>query len=133
MDRGTLKGKVEDLLDGSYTAEIEAMDYPTEVVVTASMDEVSIPARAPVTIPAELIPAPAPGERLEGKVEQLRFDKKGNFQGFTLRTLSESVEFQSMSSRLAEVLMEAMEKDLTVIISRDESTPDVSDVSIESP
>lgn len=131
VDKGTLKSKVEDLLDGSYTAEIEADACPTEVGVTVSMDEVSIPVRAPVTVPAELIPAPE--KKLEGKVEQLRFDEKGNFQGFTLRTLNESVEFQSMSSRLARVLVEAVEKDLTVIISRDESTADVSDVSIESP
>lgn len=131
VDNGTLKGKVEDLLDGSYTAEIEADACPTEVGVTVSMDEVSIAVRAPVTVPAELIPAPE--KKLEGKVEQLRFDEKGNFQGFTLRTLNESVEFQSMSSRLARVLMEAVEKDLTVIISCDGSTADVTDVSIESP
>lgn len=38
-----------------------------------------------------------------------------------------------MSSKLAEVLMEAMEKDLTLIIGRDESTADVSDAGNESP
>ena len=133
MDKGTLKGKVEDLLDGSYAVEIEATDRPEEMAVTVGIDDVSIPVRVPVAVPPVIAPVPVPGKKLEGKTEQLRFDERGNFLGFTLRTVSGPIDFPSISSRLAEVLAEAMEKDLTVIISRDESTGDVSDVSIESP
>lgn len=133
VDKGTLKGKVEDLLDGSYAVEIEATDRPEEMAVTVGIDDVSIPVRVPVAVPPVIAPVPVPGKKLEGKTEQLRFDERGNFLGFTLRTVSGPIDFPSISSRLAEVLAEAMEKDLTVIISRDESTGDVSDVSIESP
>ena len=133
VEKGTLRGKVEDLLDGSYAVEIEAAERPEDLAVSIVMDEVSISVRVPAAVTPVVTPVPVPAEKLEGKVEHLRFDEKGNFLGFTLRTVSGTIDFPSLSSRLAEVLAEAMEKDLTVLISQDESTGEVTEVKIGSP
>jgi uncharacterized protein YegL len=133
VEKGTLRGKVEDLLDGSYVVEVEATERPEEMAITVSMDDVSIPVRVPGAVTPVVAPVPVPAKELEGKVEQLRFDEKGNFLGFTLRTVTRTVDFPSISSRLAEILAEAMEKNLTVIIGRDETTGDVNKILIESP
>jgi hypothetical protein len=133
VKKGALRGSLEDLLDGSYSMEIEAAERPEEMAVTVSMADVSIPVSVPVTVPPVVPTLPAPAAKPEGKVEQLRFDEKGNFQGFSLQTISGSIDFPSISSRLAEVLAEAMEKDLTVAITQDESTGEVTEVWFKTP
>jgi NAD(P)H-dependent FMN reductase len=50
-----------------------------------------------------------------------------------LQTISGSIDFPSISSRLAEVLAEAMEKDLTVAITQDESTGEVTEIWFKTP
>ena len=133
VKKGALKGSLEDLLDGSYSMEIKAAKRPEEMAVAVGMADVSIPVPVPVTFPPVVPTLPAPVAKLEGKVEQLRFDEKGNFQGFSLQTLSGSIDFPSISSRLSKILAEAMEKDLTVAITQDESTGEVTEVWFKTP
>ena len=131
VKKGALKGSLEDLLNGSYSMEIEAAERPEVMAVAVSMADVSIP--VPVTVPSVIPTLPVPAAKPEGKVEQLRFDEKGNFQGFSLQTLGGSIDFASISSRLAQVLAGAMEKDLTVAITQDESTGEVTEVWFKTP
>lgn len=131
VDKGILKGEVEDLLDGSYVVGIEATERPEEMAVTIAMDDVSIPVSVPAVAPPVVTPVAT--AELEGKVEQLCFDERGNFLGFTLRTLGGTIDFPSLSSRLAEMLSEAIGKNLTVVITQDESTGEVAEVRFEAP
>ena len=133
VKKGTLRESLEDLLDGSYSMEIEAAERSEEMAVTVSMDDVSMLVSVPVTVPPVVPTLPVHAAKPEGKVEQLRFDEKGNFRGFSLQTLRGSIDFPSISSRLSEVLAEAMEKNLTVAITQDESTSEVTEVRFETP
>lgn len=133
VKKGTLKGSLEDMLDGSYSMEIEAAERPEEMALAVSMADVSIPVSVPVTVQPVVPTLPVTAAKLEGKVEKLRFDEKGNFQGFSLQTLSGSIDFASISSRLAQVLAGAMEKDLTLAIIQDESTGEVNEVWFKTP
>jgi hypothetical protein len=133
VDKGALRGKVEDLLDGSYAVEIEATERPEATVATISMEDVLIPVPMSTVVPPATAPIPALTAELAGKVEQLRFDEKGNFLGFVLRTLTGMLDIASFSNRLAKLLADAMVKDLTVVISRDQATGEIAQVFIETP
>jgi hypothetical protein len=133
VDKGTLKGKPKDQSDGSYVIEIEATDKPEDMSISLMLDDVSIPVCMPFAVPTITPSLPIHGGRLEGKVEQLRFDENGNFLGFTLRTLTRTVDYISLSSRLADILAESLEKNLMVIISQDDSTGIINDVYLKGP
>jgi len=133
VKKGALRGSLEDRLDGRYSMEIEAAERPEDMAVTVSIADVSIPVSVPVAVPPVVPTLPVPTAKPEGKVEQLRFDQKGNFQGFSLKILGGSIDFPSIYSRLAEVLAEALEKDLTVAITQDESTGEVTEVWFKTP
>jgi hypothetical protein len=133
VERGSLKGKLEDQLDGGYAVAVEAVDRPEVMALTIHLDDVEIPVPAPVTAPLAIEPALVGIAELKGKVEQLRFDERGNFLGFTLRTLAGTTKFPSLSSGLAALLAEALQKDLTVLVSRDEATGELTHVAIETP
>lgn len=131
-ENGRLIGDVIDKEDGSYAVELEAMEEAEIMSIKVIMDDVSIPVPriALPTIPIR--PVSVSGETIEGKVGQLQYDDKGNFLGFTLKTKDDFVEFDSISSRLAKVLTESMEKNLTIVITRDESSGEISKVDVET-
>jgi hypothetical protein len=129
VDKGTIRGKIEDLLDGSYGVEVEATERIEEMSLAVALDDTSIP----VPVLAGVLPRPESTEMLKGKITQLRFDETAGFLGLTLRTLSGSAEIRFISCRLASLLAEAMEKNLTVLIAQNATTGEVTEVKIETP